>query len=90
VGKAAARRGVRKEVSRMGRMSDVKLVAGVVQMLLIRYDGCRCLGPLDACVHCELQMAREALERLTVLERSRRESARRHAEAFQSPLPRQG
>lgn len=74
----------------MGRMSDVKLVAGVVQMLLIRYDGCRCLGSLDACVHCELQMAQEALERLMVLERSRRESARRHAEAFQSPPARQG
>ena len=66
----------------MGKTADVKLVAGVVQMLLIRYDSCRCLGPLDACLHCELQMAQEALERLMVPERSRKESAPRHAEAF--------
>jgi hypothetical protein len=74
----------------MGRMSDVKLVAGVVQMLLIRYDGCQCLGPLDACLHCELRMAQEALERLMALERSRRESVRRRAERSRSPLARQG
>jgi hypothetical protein len=54
----------------MSRTADVKLVAGVVQMLLIRYDACRCLGPLDACLHCELQMAQQALERLMVPERS--------------------
>ncbi len=53
----------------MGKTADVKLVAGVVQMLLIRYDACRCLGPLDACLHCELRMAQEALERLMVTER---------------------
>jgi hypothetical protein len=74
----------------MGKTADVKLVAGVVQMLLIRYDGCRCLGPLDACLHCELLMAQEALERLMVPERSKREQVPRHAEAFRSPLPRQG
>jgi hypothetical protein len=74
----------------MGKTADVKLVAGVVQMLLIRYDGCRCLGPLDACLHCELRMAQEALERLMVLERSRKESARRHTEASQSALAKQG
>ena len=74
----------------MGKTADVKLVAGVVQMLLIRYDGCRCLGPLDACLHCELRMAQEALERLMVPEGSRREPARGHVEALQSPLPRQG
>lgn len=61
----------------MGWMRDIKLVAGVVQMLLIRYDGCQCLGPLDACVHCELRMAQEALERLTVPERSWREPIER-------------
>jgi hypothetical protein len=73
----------------MGKTADVKLVAGVVQMLLIRYDACRCLGPLDACLHCELQMAQEALERLMVPERSRKESAPWHAEVFQSALARQ-
>jgi hypothetical protein len=74
----------------MGKTADVKLVAGVVQMLLIRYDACRCLGPLDACLHCELQMAQEALERLAIPERAGRESARRTAERFLSPLAGQG
>jgi hypothetical protein len=72
----------------MGRTADLKLVAGVVQMLLIRYDGCRCLGPLDACIHCELRMAEEALERLMEPPQSAREPAWRHMEAFQSPVSR--
>jgi hypothetical protein len=70
----------------MGKTADVKLVAGVVQMLLIRYDGCRCLGPLDACLHCELQMAQEALERLMVPEQQRREPTARKPEGLKSPL----
>jgi hypothetical protein len=70
----------------MGKSADIKLVAGVVQMLLIRYDGCRCLGPLDACMHCELRMAQEALERLMVPERPGREATWRHLEALHSPL----
>ena len=73
----------------MGKTADVKLVAGVVQMLLIRYDGCRCLGPLDACLHCELQMAQEALERLMVPEQQGRETEARHPEALMSPLVRE-
>jgi hypothetical protein len=74
----------------MGRVNDVKVVAGVVQMLLIRHDGCKCLGPLDVCVHCELRIAQEALERLMVPERLRRDSARPHAEGSRSPLAGQG
>ena len=74
----------------MGKVNDVKVVAGVVQMLLIRHDGCKCLGPLDVCVHCELRIAQEALERLMVPERSRSEPAGRHNGGLRSPLTRQG
>ena len=74
----------------MGRVNDVKVVAGVVQMLLIRHDGCRCLGPLDTCVHCELRIAQEALERLLVPEESRTKPAGQHAEGLRGPLVTQG
>lgn len=73
----------------MGRVNDVKVVAGVVQMLMIRYDGCQCLGALDACVHCELRIAQEALERLIAPDRLSGEPAARHAEALTSPLARE-
>lgn len=72
----------------MSKRADVKLVAGVVQMLLIRYDACRCLGPLDACLHCELQMAKEALERLMLAESPGRELLARQAQGLRSPLAR--